>query len=316
MKRRIKNMIKRQLFSIYKFGTRLGVHVLPVHYYSPVPNIVELEKTKSIWAKKSKLPGLSVDIEEQVNNLKGICMPYQSEYEGNKAYRYAVDKAFGPGYGYIEAQALHAVIRHYKPKRIIEVGSGVSTWCMLIALKINKEETGKDFSVTCIEPYPSKKLKASKEIELIEKQVQTVSYEDAFVKLEENDLLFIDSSHAVKPGSDVNHSILEILPKLNAGVIVHFHDIYLPYDYQRSVLQTCFHWMETSLLRAFLIHNDRARIIFCQSHLHYDCKEAMKEVFPEYHPQSDINGIRDIKYKPFEDPNDDHFPSSLYIQIQ
>lgn len=316
MKRRIKNLIKRQLFSIYKFGTRLGVHILPVHYYSSIPNIVDLERTKSIWAKKSELPGLELDMEQQVNSLKSICIPYQSEYKGNEAYRYAVDNAFGPGYGYIEAQALHAVIRHYKPKRIIEVGSGVSTWCMLTALKINKEETGNDSSITCIEPYPSKKLKALKEIELMEKQVQAVCYEDSFAELGENDLLFIDSSHTVKPGSDVNYLILEILPKLNAGVIVHFHDIFLPYDYQRSVIQTFFHWMETSLLRAFLIHNDRARIVFCQSYLHYDRKEAMKKVFPEYNSQSDINGMTDKKYKPFETPIDKHFPSSIYIEIQ
>ncbi len=318
MKRHIKNLIKRQLFSIYKLGTRLGVHILPVHYYSPIPNIIDLERTKSIWAKKSELPGLELDLEQQVNNLKRICMPYQSEYEGNKAYKYAVDKAFGPGYGYIEAQALHAVIRHYKPKRIIEVGSGVSTWCMLTALQLNKDETGSDPSFTCIEPYPSQKLRELKgsRIELIEKQVQTVSFNEAFVELGENDFLFIDSSHTVKPGSDVNYLILEILPKLSTGVIIHFHDIYLPYDYALNVLQTFFHWMETSLLRAFLVHNDKARIIFCQSHLHYDRKEALKEVFPEYNPQKDINGIRDEKYKPFENPIDEHFPASIYIQIQ
>ena len=142
MKRRIKNLLKRQLLSMYKLGTRLGVHVLPVHYYSPVPDILELERTADIWAKKSKLPGLEFNLDEQAANLKRICLPYRSEYAGNKAYRHAIDNTFGPGYGYIEAQALHAVIRHYKPRHIIEVGSGVSTWCMLAALKINREEGG------------------------------------------------------------------------------------------------------------------------------------------------------------------------------
>ena len=155
-----------------------------------------------------------------------------------------------------------------------------------------------------------------KEINLIEKQVQAVPFEEAFGELGENDLLFIDSSHAVKPGSDVNHLILEILPRLHPGVIVHFHDIYLPFDYQRSVTQTFFHWMETSLLRAFLVHNERARIIFCLSQLHYDRREALREVFPEYNPQSDINGLRDARYKPFQEPVNEHFPSSIYIRIQ
>lgn len=131
MKRRIKDLPKRQLYSIHKLGTRFGIHILPVHYYSSIPDIFELEKTKNIWTRKSELPGLRIDLEEQVDNLKHICMPYQSEYQGNKAYRHAVANAFGPGYGYIEARALHALVRHFKPKRVVEVGSGVSTWCML-----------------------------------------------------------------------------------------------------------------------------------------------------------------------------------------
>jgi len=315
MKRQIKNMLKRKLFKIYKFGTSFGVHVLPVHYYSALPDIFELERTKDNWAKKSDLPGLGTDIDQQVVNCRNICMSYQSECAGNRIYKYAVNKHFGPGYGYIEAQALHAVIRYYKPKRIIEVGGGVSTYCMLTALKMNKEKNNEDFFITCIEPHPSTKLKSLKKIKLILKKVQTIPFE-VFNQLHENDFLFIDSSHTVKPGSDVNYLILEILPRLNPGVIVHFHDVYLPYDYPRSVLQTFFQWMETSLLRAFLIHNNKAKIIFCQSHLHYDRKDALKEVFPEYNPQLDKDGLRHEKYKPFENPMNEHFPSSIYIQIQ
>ena len=315
-KRRVKNAIKRMMFSTHKLGTRFGVHVLPVHYYSPVPDIIQLEKSQELWAKKSEMPGIDADIDRQVDNLKAICAPYQDEYQGNEAYRYATERGFGPGFGYIEAQALHGVIRHYKPKRVIEVGSGVSTWCMLTALKINQEETGEDYSLTCIEPFPSKKLKSLPEINLKESIVQTVSFEDGFSDLGENDLLFIDSSHAVKPGSDVNHLILEIMPRLKPGVIVHLHDIYLPYDYSQNVLQTFLHWAETALLRAFLTHNHKAKIIFCQSQLHHERKDAMKEVFPEYNPINEVNGLRSDKYKPFESPKNEHSPVSIYIQIQ
>ena len=181
---------------------------------------------------------------------------------------------------------------------------------------MNKKEIGEGFTIKCIEPYPSSKLKELKKIELIEKRVQAISFQDAFQELGQNDILFIDSSHTVKSGSDVNYLILEILPRLNCGVIVHFHDIFLPYDYSRTVLKTFFHWTETSLLRAFLIHNDKVKITFSQSHQHYDCKEALKEVFPQYSPQSDINGIQNEKYKHFESPMNEHFPSSIYIQIQ
>lgn len=294
----------------------MRIHIIPVHYYSPVPDILKLAKTKNVWAKKSELPGLEIDLDQQANNLKRICMPFQSEYKGNTAYKYAVDNTFGPGYGYIEAQALHAVIRHFKPKQVIEVGSGVSTWCMLKALQMNKRETSENFAIQCIEPYPSSQLKVLGSVELIQKEVQTIPFETLFTRLNENDFLFIDSSHTVKPGSDVNYLILEILPRLNAGVIAHFHDIFLPYDYTRSVLNSFYHWMETSLLRAFLIHNSKAKIIFCQSCLHYDCKKTLKEVFPEYDSQTDVNGMRDEKNKANEDHLGKHFPSSLYIQIQ
>ena len=281
-----KNIIKRVLLSIHKAGVRCGVHILPVHYYSPVPNVLNLQRNRNLWAKRSELPGLSVDLDEQAARLRAICSPYVHEYAGNAVYKEGVSKHFGQGYGYIEAQALHASIRHYKPKRIVEVGSGVSTYCILKASELNAEETGLNSRIVSIEPYASERLRRlSPCIELMQKQVQTVPL-DLFRELYENDLLFIDSSHTVKPGADVNYLILEVLPRLRSGVVVHFHDIYLPYDYQRDTLQTFFHWTETSLLRAFLTFNERAKIVFCLSHLHYERQAVLREVFPVIHPSS------------------------------
>ena len=309
-----RNVIKRVLLAIYKLGVRFGVHILPVHYYSPIPDILELQKTQDIWAKKSKLPGIPFNLDKQAASLKSICMPYQSEYAGNKFYQDGVANHFGPGYGYIEAQALHSVIRHYKPKRVVEVGSGVSTYCMLKASEMNLKETGHGSKIVSIEPYPSQRLKELSQIELISQKAQTVPLK-VFTELEKGDMLFIDSSHTVKAGGDVNYLILEVLPRLQQGVIIHFHDIFLPYDYQRSVLRTFLHWAETSLLHAFLVFNDKATIIFCLSYLHYERKNILREVFPEYNPQGDIKGLQLDKYKPF-DPISEHFPSSIYIQIQ
>jgi predicted O-methyltransferase YrrM len=314
MKRWLRQVAKEQLFTIHRLGTRLGVHILPVHYYSPLPSLLELEQTRDVWAKRSALPGLGFDLDQQVKNLETICLPYQAEYLGNHAYTYATTNGFGQGYGYIEAQALHAVLRHYKPKRVLEIGSGVSTWCILHALGLNEQEGAGDFHVTSVEPYPSDKLKSLDRIELIAKPVQRVSFDEAFAQLGANDLLFIDSSHAVKPGSDVNYLILEVLPRLAPGVIVHFHDIYLPYDYPRFVLKSFFHWMETSLLRAFLVNNSKAEVIFCESLLHYDRPDVLKKVFPEYIRQPDTDGLG--PKKPFQFASADHFPSSLYLRIK
>ena len=312
MRRQLKDSLKRALFRVYKLATRMGIHVIPVHYYSPVPTIIELERTKDEWAKKSELPGLPIDLDQQVENLRAICLPYQGEYAGNAAFCEAVAEHAGPGYGYVEAQALHSVIRHFKPKRIIEVGSGVSTLCMLTALDLNRKEGGHETTMTFVEPYPSPRLRNTPRIKLIEKKVQALPV-DMFIEIGDGDFLFIDSSHAVKPGSDVNHLILEVLPRLQPGVIVHFHDIYLPYDYQRDVLKTFLHSSETSLLRAFLTHNDRVRIIFCLSHLHYERCDDLRQVFPEYDPQTGLNGLIPASTQAFE-ISANHFPSSIYLQ--
>jgi hypothetical protein len=314
MKRQVKDVLKRLFLTIHKLFIKIGIHILPVHYYTPVPNIIELERNKDEWTKKSALPGIYCDLDAQLNNLITICLPYQKEYLGNKAYREGGSEHFGPGYGYIEAQGLHAIIRHFKPRNILEVGSGVSTYCSWFASNINERETGKKALITCIEPFPSERLKAFSGIKLIQKKVQNIPF-NIFNKLDSGDLLFIDSSHTVKPGSDVNFLILEVLPRLKAGVIIHFHDIYLPYDYQRNVLQTFMHWTETSLLRAFLINNNKVNIIFCLSQLHYDRKEGLSKVFPEYDPQMDISGLCDNIYDPFS-PRDKHFPSSIFLQTK
>jgi hypothetical protein len=178
---------------------------------------------------------------------------------------------------------------------------------------MNQAVGGRGAEIVSIEPHPSERLRRLSQIRLIAAQVQTVPL-GVFEDLGPNDLLFIDSSHTVKPGGDVNYLILEVLPRLRPGVLVHFHDIYLPYDYQRDVCQTFLHWAETSLLRAFLVFNDRARVVVCLSHLHYDRREVLREVFPEYDPQEDADGLSSQRYKPF-DPIPQHFPCSLYLQI-
>jgi hypothetical protein len=131
---------------------------------------------------------------------------------------------------------------------------------------------------------------------------------ELFTQLGENDILFIDSSHVLKAGSDVSHIVLEILPVLQPGVLVHFHDIYLPYAYQRDVLQTFLHNNETPFLASFLTYNERFRILFCLSHLHYERPEILVQTFPEYDPQASWRGLR-------TENTSGHFPSALWLQV-
>ena len=313
MKNLAKERIRPLVLGLHKVGVRCGVSILPVHFYSETPNVLELERDRSVWAKKSELPGISADLDQQERKLKEVCMPYQLEYAGNPFYKDAVTRGFGPGYGYVEGQALYAMVRFLKPQRIIEVGSGVSTACMLAAARTNQSETGRMPVITCIDPFPSVKIRSLREVELLDRKVQQSSLE-MFASLGPSDLLFIDSTHTVKPASDVNFLILEVLPRLKSGVVVHFHDIHLPYDYQPDVLTAFYHWSETSLLRAFLINNSRAKIRFCLSQFHHERGETLKQVFPEYSPETFVGGLVDNKQVPFSQ-SDKHFPTSTYIDI-
>lgn len=314
MGRKTKDILKRAFFQVYKLALRLGFHFFPAHYYSSEPNILELEKTKDTWAKPTPFHGIPVNLDQELQSLRTVCLPYQTEYIGNPIYQEGVRRNLGPGYGFIEAQVLHAVIRHYQPARLIEVGSGVSTYCSLAALRKNQAEGKRSGSITCLEPYPSKGLqtlaRSNPDLRLMARPVQS-GPEDLFRELSAGDILFIDSSHVLKAASDVHHIVLEVLPQLAPGVLVHFHDIYFPYDYQRDLLLTFLHNNETPFLRAFLAFNSKFRILFSLSHLHYEKKEALKAIFPDYDPQSDRQGLRDRS----EDPQK-HFPSSLWLAVQ
>jgi hypothetical protein len=174
---------------------------------------------------------------------------------------------------------------------------------MVSASKLNETPT----AISCIEPYPNEGLKGCPDIELIGTPVQAVAPE-FFDKLGKGDILFVDSTHVVQVGSDVNYLVLEVLPRLAPGVIVHFHDIYLPYDYPRRFLEQLAFPLETSLLRAFMINNPAVRVLACMSLLHYDRPDELRRIFPDYEPQESADGLATGGGGP-------HFPSSLWLQM-
>jgi hypothetical protein len=137
LRRLLRDSLKRLYLAIYKLGVRLGVHILPVHYYAPVPNIIELERTVDLWAKPSAMSGVHIDLDEQIDNLRRVCSPFQQEF-GQSAVPIRTLAVFG----YIEAEVLHAVVRHYKPARLIEIGGGVPRYCTSQAISMNRRDTG------------------------------------------------------------------------------------------------------------------------------------------------------------------------------
>ena len=296
--KKIKKLSKIILLGLFKFGLKFKVIILPDYYYTPVSNILDLNKDKS-WQKKSDLNGIKIDLENQIKNIKKIVLPFRDEYKNGEIYNEALKLNSGPGYGLIEAQALHGVIKYYSPKKIVEIGSGVSTHCMLSAGAKN---------ITCIEPYPSNFIKKNTKIKLIKKKLQHCDIK-IFEDLSAGDFLFVDSTHTLKIGSDVSKIYLEIIPILKPGVIIHIHDIFFPYNYSRDINNTMFQWLETQMLQALLIDNSKIEILFCMSHLHYKFSNVLKEIFPMYKPQSDVDGIAINSDKDF-------FPSSIYLIIK
>ncbi len=239
-----------------------------------------------------------MDVDEQLALLQKL-RAYSPECNSLPNFAQISAEGFGLGYGEVEAHLLHCMIRHLKPHRIVEVGSGVSTVFALNALEKNYQADAIDSTMVCVEPYPTAKLRqlaAENRITLRQKEVQDVSPE-LFKEMEEGDILFIDSSHVTKVDSDVNFLYLEVLQNLRKGVMIHVHDIAFPFPtcppehpmFNHSVL-----WNEAALVRAFLTWNTAFDIVMCQSYLHYKFPESIQKVVKIYDKRR-------------------HFPSSLWF---
>lgn len=286
---------------------RAGLHVMPKHYYTPIPDCSWLKDNEALWTGRSSLAGIHWDLAQQFAWLKDVCQPYYSEVAGLKSYNSFTQNGSGPGYGEIESQVLHCFVRRYAPAHIIEIGSGVSTMCMLEAAGLNRREGRCVPQITCVEPFPSRSLRDRKEVELIPQFCQQVPL-PLFERLSAGDLLFIDSTHAVKVGSDVMRIYLEIIPHLPAGIFLHIHDVYLPYAYPRDVFSMPYWWQETALLMALLVNNPRLSVLTCLSALHYDYAEEMRKLLTDYRPAPNREGLAVSPSAP------GHFPASIWLK--
>ncbi len=298
--------LKGAVLGLIALGERARVHVQPVHYYSDIPDRRWLRANKRLWAKRMLPIGQPWDLDAQLHWLEERCAPYLREVMGLDAFEQDAGAGFGPGYGPIEAQVLHCVMRHDAPRRVIEVGSGVSTATMLRAIGRNTDEGRASSAVTCVEPHPHDSLRRL-DVELIAQPAQAVDL-DVFLRLEAGDLLFIDSTHAVRTGSEVIRLYLEVLPKLRPGVLVHIHDIYLPYTFHPNVLGELFDWQETALLTALLTGNASLEILTCLSTLTVDRSSQLQAILPDLRPRHLEAGV--------QTKGDGHYPASLWLRTR
>jgi len=296
---RIGNIIFKKLFTLWE---RLGFHITSNHFYEPIPDTRTLKD--DLWEKQSELVGIGMNEKSQIDLLSLFSSKFKKEYENfprnetSILYQYYVDNR---GFESVDGEILYCMIRHFKPKRFIEIGSGNSTYLSAQAILKNKEEgNAYEYELVAIEPYPNDILKAGFPglSKLVSKKVQDIPLSE-FRKLRENDILFIDSSHVLKIGSDVQFEYLEILPRLHTGVVVHLHDIFLPAEYPKEwVLEKYIFWTEQYLLQAFLTFNDSFKVLWAGSYMHLKHPDKLEASFSSYKREERWPGsfwIRKIK---------------------
>jgi hypothetical protein len=305
--RSLKTLAKRGWHRTFRALQGAGINFLPHHFYSGVPDLADLQR-RSDWRKPRSMHGIAQrDIDSQVALLAEWLAPHRDFMQSHSVHRESfVGGGADGGYGEIEADVLFAFVATNRPERITQVGCGVSTAICLMAA----ERAGYKPDIVCLEPYPSAYLQDAARkgaIRLVDRPAQMVDH-DVIAGLEAGDLLFIDSTHAVRPGSEVNFLIHEVLPRLKAGVWVHFHDIYFPYDYARDTLDGDMLFpQESTLLYAFLTGNDHFRLEASLSMVHYARPDALRALIAKYEPAGQVDGLRTGAGK--------HFPSAAWLRV-
>ncbi len=251
----------------FEIFQKKGWHVTRNHFYEPVPDTSAL--ADSLWHIPEHVPGVSLNESGQLNFLSEVLEQFKEEFElfpeeetsvPHQYYRNNVRFCFA------DAAVLYSIVRKFRPKRIVEIGAGFSTYTSCQALEKNRQESpsAPAGTLTAIDPYPFGTITNGFPGlgKVIEARVQDVPLSE-FENLEANDILFIDSSHVLKTGSDVQYEYLEILPRIKPGVLVHFHDIFIPGDYPREwIIENRWFWNESYLVQAFLQFNESFEVVW------------------------------------------------------
>jgi len=291
----VKELLKKLYYKIfyYKINYKLLEQELqtwktnfrpPGHYYSPYPDSKELNEKRDLIFRRNAadiLPGIDLQTDSQFALLQSLADYYNADMfplEKKETHRYYFDNQY---FSFSDAIFLACMIRQLKPKRIIEIGSGFSSAVML---DVNEEYFNNSIQLTFVEPYPEERLNGlvngSDNYTIRKEFVQNVPV-SIFTELEENDILFIDSSHISKTYSDVNHLIFNVIPFLKKGVVIHVHDIFFPFEYPAEwMIDQQRAWNEAYILRAFLQFNPTFSIELFTSYLEIKFKDWFLDRMP------------------------------------
>ncbi|MEV6619630.1 class I SAM-dependent methyltransferase [Amycolatopsis sp. NPDC051106] len=264
------------------FEEQYRTWVPPGHFYSPFASKEEIgHRAASMFDIDARPPAIDLREAEQIELFGALAdlagdLPFTAERSQEHRYFYE-----NTAYSWSDAIILHTMLRHLRPKRMIEVGSGYST-----AMTLDTADGWlPELELTCVEPYPQlleSLFRPGDEdrVRVLGQAVQDVPL-DTFAQLQAGDVLFIDSTHVVKAGSDVNYLFFEVLPRLNDGVWVHVHDVFFPFEYPMDWLVEGRAWQEDYLLRAFLMYNRRFEIRWYQQFMWAHHRDLLEGRVPE-----------------------------------
>lgn len=271
--------VKKPYFNKYfSLWEEHGFHLTPVYFSQPIPDTRTL--TGDLWDKKPEVVGIDWNETVQARFLRNIFPAYRDVYNHfpmeptDCPYEFHLKNGSFEG---TDAMVLYCMVRHFRPNLIIEIGSGFSTRVSAKAALQNGNTR-----LISIEPYPDSVVAEGFPglTTLIQNNVQEMGLE-FFAQLNAGDMLFIDSTHVVKVGGDVNFLLLEVLPRLKPGVLVHLHDIFLPQESpKRWMLEDHLFYTEQYLLQAFLTYNSEFEILFANNYMGLKYPEEMKGMFP------------------------------------
>ncbi len=262
-----------------------GCLPLPVHFYSPVPDLKDLDQ-REVWTRRTPLRGIEMGLEAQVRFLTDLAKAYAHECDWPAESPQDPTQFYwnNVSFSFQCASLLHYMIRHHKPRRIIEVGSGMSSRVISAALRMNEAETHQPCEYAIVDPFPSEETRRLPFLASIQTRKVEELDPSFFEDLGAGDILFIDSGHTVKIGGDVNFLFLEVLPVLAPGVVIHVHDIPMPHEYPRVYYTNpTFRvlWTESYLLQAFLMFNNEFEVLGAATYLNSTAKEAFPVIFPK-----------------------------------
>lgn len=240
-----------------------GINVLPVDYYSNTPSVEDIERSYE-YAESSTPPYLNEHVfkARRMRRILARLSKYAEEFQpSTESDEGTGDRFFwkNPMFSYSDAMAYYCFVRCFRPRIIVEIGSGFSTQVALEAVRRNG--FGR---IVCVEPYPRDFLVQNPRIKLVRRPAQEIKSAELNSWLShDRDFLVIDSTHTVKTGSDCSHIYLRLLPKVRRRIMVHCHDIFLPFGMPRDwVLNQQLYWTEQYLLMALLIDSTRAKVLF------------------------------------------------------